>query len=372
MAQKILSKLLKIVLGLVIIVLLVVIGGIGYLALTEFSPDPVEQARIIQTPNPRQIKADSELNFLSYNIGYAGLGEEQDFFMDGGKMVRPDSINDVHKNLHGISKQLQLLPADFYFLQEVDEDAHRSYNVEQTAYLSKALDLGYSFAYNFKCNYIPYPWPPIGQVASGLQTLSTYEISGAERIALPVPFKWPVRLVNLKRCLLVNRYPIEKSDHQLVAVNLHLEAYDNGEGKTAQSKMLQEFLQKEYEKGNYVVAGGDWNQVLPGAPNIPVKNTNFWHPPKLVADDFAPDWKFAVDTKKYTNRLNDQPIKGRENDAQYFSLDGFLVSPNVEIVDVAVADVGFKYADHLPVRLVIKLKNPAVSKQSQTKSGQGQ
>lgn len=48
-------------------------------------------------------------------------------------------------------------------------------------------------------------------------------------------------------------------------VNLHLEAYDDGEGKIAQTKQLREFIQSEYEKGNYVIAGGDLNQVFPGS-----------------------------------------------------------------------------------------------------------
>ena len=40
--------------------------------------------------------------------------------------------------------------------------------------------------------------------------------------------------------------------------NLHLEAYDNGEGKIAQSKKLADVLSQEYAKGNYVIAGGDF------------------------------------------------------------------------------------------------------------------
>ena len=45
-------------------------------------------------------------------------------------------------------------------------------------------------------------------------------------------------------------------------VNLHLEAYDSGEGKIAQTKLLVEFLEQEYAKGNYVIAGGDFNQTF--------------------------------------------------------------------------------------------------------------
>ena len=81
-------------------------------------------------------------------------------------------------------------------------------------------------------------------------------------MSLPCPFSYPIRLANLKRCLLVNRIPIEGSDKELVVINLHLEAYDDGAGKEAQTRMLAQLLREETEKGNYVIAGGDFNQTL--------------------------------------------------------------------------------------------------------------
>ena len=56
------------------------------------------------------------------------------------------------------------------------------------------------------------------------------------------------------------------SDREPVLVNLHLEAYDDGEGKIAQTNQLRDYIEDEYAKGNYVIAGGDFNQVFPGGP----------------------------------------------------------------------------------------------------------
>ena len=61
---------------------------------------------------------------------------------------------------------------------------------------------------------------------------------------------------------MINRIPIAGTNHELVLVNLHLEAYDDGEGKKAQTQMLQTILQKESDAGNYVIAGGDFNQTF--------------------------------------------------------------------------------------------------------------
>ena len=51
---------------------------------------------------------------------------------------------------------------------------------------------------------------------------------------------------------------------ELVMINTHNEAFDAGEIRTAQMSFLKDFVQSEYNKGNYVIAAGDWNQSPPG------------------------------------------------------------------------------------------------------------
>ena len=48
--------------------------------------------------------------------------------------------------------------------------------------------------------------------------------------------------------MLETRIPIKGSDKELVLINFHLEAYDSGEGKIAQRKVLVKKLKEEYEK----------------------------------------------------------------------------------------------------------------------------
>lgn len=52
-------------------------------------------------------------------------------------------------------------------------------------------------------------------------------------------------MANLKRCLLVSRISVEGTDREFVLVNLHLEAYDDGEGKIAQTRQLAALLEAE-------------------------------------------------------------------------------------------------------------------------------
>lgn len=350
------KKLLK-GLGIVLLVLVLALAGlVGWLTVTEYRPADYETLEISGTPGSRAVAPEEELSILSWNIGYAGLGAEEDFFMDGGTHARPDSQDQVLKYLDGISRTLDELNCQAAMLQEVDIDSHRTYRVDERDYLSMGSGV---HALNYSCDFVPIPLPPIGRVHSGIYTTTEYlEISLAQRVALPCPFSWPVSTANLKRCLLLSYLPIEGSDKELVLVNLHLEAYDDGEGKIAQTNMLKSVIEGEYEKGNYVIAGGDFNQIFPGGleayPNTHPEN---WLPGVLESDILAEGWSFAYDLSTPSCRLLNQPYDPEDTEnTQYYVIDGFIISPNVELLQVETIDLGFENSDHNPVRISVMLK----------------
>jgi endonuclease/exonuclease/phosphatase family metal-dependent hydrolase len=271
-------------------------------------------------------------------------------------MVRPSSEL-ITKNLAGLQGFLGGVKADFTLLQEVDSNSKRSRSVDEVAGLRAKLGQSSAYAMNFSANYVPYPWPPIGKVHSGLVTFSQYKMAEATRISLPCPFSWPMSMVNLKRCLLVSRIPLEGSDKELVLVNLHLEAYDDGEGKLAQSKQLREFVEQEYAKGNYVIAGGDWNQLFPDTEKLyPNKYPELWVPGYLDEAELSAGWQYVWDDSVPTCRLLNQPYdKTDTENTQYYVIDGFLVSPNLKVESVETMDEGFAFSDHNPVLLSVSL-----------------
>ena len=212
-------------------------------------------------------------------------------------------------------------------------------------------------ALNYSCPFVPIPLPPMGKINSGLLTTTRYEVESAERISLPCPFSWPLRIANLKRCLLVSYLPIEGSDKQLVLVNLHLEAYDDGEGKTAQTRQLLSLMQAEADKGNYVIVGGDFNQVFSNADLSawPVRDGT-WQPGVVDAADFGDAFTLLMDSASPTCRSLDQPLAGaNRDDFQYYVIDGFIVSSNVNVVSLQTRDLGFTATDHNPVVLTFTL-----------------
>lgn len=354
------KKVLLAFLYVLIALFLAVVCLFGWLTAKEFKPAPVEELIVTGTGSSPSLQPGQSLRILSWNVGYGGLGAGSDFFMDGGKNVKAAGPNAVGNYLNGIKAELYADPApDLLLLQEVDTNSSRTYGIDEAAYLSDpSRDQMTVHALNYSCPFVPYPMPPIGKVNSGLFTLTGYGVDRAERIALPCPFSWPVSTANLKRCLLVSYLPIEGTEQQLVLVNLHLEAYDDGEGKIAQTNQLRQFIQAEYDKGNYVIAGGDFNQIFPGGLEAwPNAHPELWQP-GILDDSLLPQgWSFQYDLKTPSCRLLNQPYDPADTvNTQYYVIDGFIVSPNVTVDDVETLDLGFANSDHNPVRLQVTLK----------------
>lgn len=349
------KKTLKILRNVLIAVLALVLLAFVYIVSNEYDPPAVEELKIENNGDTAYLQEGQSLSVLSWNIGYCGLGEGSDFFMDGGQNVKSADEDTVMKYMLGVKEYLERENPDLVMLQEVDTDSSRTYHINQTDYLA----LGESaHALNYSCVFVPIPVPPIGQINSGLFTTTDLSISQAERISLPCPFKWPVSAANLKRCLLVSYLPIEDSSKQLVLVNLHLEAYDDGEGKIAQTKQLREFIEAEYEKGNYVIAGGDFNQIFPGGLDaFPNEHPELWSP-GILDDSVLPGegWQFAYDLETPSCRLLNQPYNPDDTEnTQHYVIDGFILSPNVQLESVTCTDLGFENADHNPVIMRVVL-----------------
>ena len=356
--MKILKTILKILGWILGVLVLVVAVALVVFTIAEYRPADVETV-IPEQQAEAVLETGKPLTIVSWNCGYGALGDNAEFFMDGGTSVYTADRDRVMSNLDGIKEKLQALSPDLIILQEVDINSARSYGIDERAILRDAVPgATEAFAYNFNALFVPYPLPPIGHVEGGLYTLSAAQPRIAERISLPVPFSWPVRLVNLKRCLLVSRYPVKGTDKELVLVNLHLEAYDSGECKEAQTRQLVTFMQEEYAKGNYVIAGGDFNQRFSNVDQsaYPVYKTT-WQPGVINAEDFGSDFSLLMDNSAPTCSSLDRPLAGDSLESfQFYLIDGFIVSANVTADAVETMDFGFTCSDHNPVRMTFTLE----------------
>jgi endonuclease/exonuclease/phosphatase family metal-dependent hydrolase len=334
-------------------------------SIAEFNPPPREDLFNLAAGTGFREEAEpppSSFSVFTWNIGYAGLDAGADFILDGGNRSIALSKEQVHVNMNAILGNLSGIDADYYMLQEVDHPSNRSYYIDEVTLISDSFS-SYScwFATNFHVLFVPYPlFHPIGPVHSGIVSLSRYRADSSTRISLPGQYGWPVKLFHLKRCMNVIRLHGLAGGRNLYLINLHLSAYDRqGELRTQQLDFIKDFLLEIYIWGDYVIAGGDWNALLPGvtrtdfAPYTTDKKDLFWV--QEIPDDWTPEgWQWAFDPGVPTCRSLEAPYEKGKNFT--IIIDGFLVSPNIEILDVKGFDLGFRHSDHNPLLLKARLK----------------
>jgi endonuclease/exonuclease/phosphatase family metal-dependent hydrolase len=337
---------LKALMVLCVIVLFYFIGFVTYAWFTDFIPEKTKQLKLLGDGSSSVIEKDT-ISLLSWNIGYGGLGEESDFFYDGGETVTMP-IDIVEKNVAGILKTIASVKhkVDFFLLQEVDVGSKRAHWIDQFEKVGDVLDgFSSSFGKNYDVEYIPIPpLDPMGRVEAGIASWSKYKLHESTRYSFEGNYEFPYHLFFLDRCFVLNRYKTT-SGKDLVVINTHNSAYDDGSLKEKQLQQLQAITLQEYEKDNYVIIGGDWNQYPAGITDESKKR--FAIPYNFPGEG----WTCSFDPKTATNRNLIAPYD--PSSSKTGLIDFFVVSPNVEVVEVKTMDQQFKYSDHHAVEMTV-------------------
>lgn len=345
---------LRILIVLVSAILIVGLILMATLFITNYNPKETELASYT-LKGTRQAKFNEPMTFFTWNIGYGISSSDEKSFSDGGKKVEPINYEVVRENLIGIRDTIKYYDADGYFLQNVDENSKRSGKINEVKYLSDELNLDYTFAYDHKVSFFPFPWPVQGKIASGSATFTPFQINGAHRVPLtPTSSYFPINLVSPKRAMLVTRIPIANSAKSLVLVNINL---DNkvGVNSDVQFNEVVSFLNEEYKKGNYIVAGGSINRLLNGNIGSLINDNNLPLPERL-RNTLSDGWKLSYDSSTPTVRtLNDEYKYWSNSTTNQYVVDGFITSPNVDVIGVHTIDEGFFYSNHNPVRATVRL-----------------
>lgn len=364
-----LPKVARLSLRILVFFLLLVLVYLGLVLAYGTADDWQPEREVVLEPYQEALQPvvkDSILSFTTWNLGYGGLGEESDFFYDhgnmffsGARMVRP-SRELVEKNIAGDTLFARSTRSDFFLFQEVDYRAKRSYGINQFEEIKEVLP-GYAayFSPNYKVSRVPIPlfepWRAYGQVLSGLATYSRFQPIESIRYQLPGSFNWPTRIFQLDRCAALHRYPVANGK-QLVVINIHLSAYDaDGALKKEQMAFLQKLLLAEYEKGNYVLVGGDWNLCPPyfRFDGFMPGNTQGYSQINIEDNWMPAGWNWAYDPRLPTNRKVRTPYKAGESFITI--IDFFLTSPNIKLRTIKAIDQQFRYSDHQPVWVEVEL-----------------
>lgn len=348
------KKIIKLILLFGGVIGLFLVALILFATITDYKPD--KKTIVFQSNNPTIINPDSELSLMIWNIGYCGLGADMDFFYDGGEQVRTSQKN-LMQNLKSVNFFLtENQSLDFILLQEVDKLSKRSYYTDEfSSILNSLTNFHGTFGLNYNVKFVPLPFTsPLGKVYSGLGTFSRNIPKSSVRYTFPGNYQWPKRLFMLDRCFLVNRYPVSNGK-ELLIINTHNSAYDDGRLKQRQMDYLKSFLTAEYNKGNYIVVAGDWNQCPPGFS--PGFDKNIFDTKKfsMIKTDYLPDdWTWFYDDKTPSNRRLYKPY---EPDNSYVTvIDYYLLSPNIKGLYNKTENLEFNNSDHQPVFARLKLQ----------------
>ena len=384
-------------------------------------PDPASYMTMDRKPPERITVEPGEqvYSIMTYNIGFGAYTQDYSFSMDGGKYSWARSKDGLIENLTHIGNMLRDYDPDFVLLQEVDEDGTRTYHVDERAYMLAGVDpYQYVYGRNFDSPFLFWPlFEPHGANKSGLLTMSDAYISSALRRSLPVSSSL-TKILDYDRAYTITRIPLgdvgtalfEKnkdntddtgdaasstgtdtasSGKELVLYNVHLSAYGMDDSvRDGQVTMLIEDMLTEYEKGNYVICGGDFNHNLRRSS---INEAPDWAQPfpftKLPASlSFAP--RMTIDRYSMLDRVLDEEEqvyideilailnqRGHKmatvtthdtcrnanepyNPDTTFTVmaDGFIVSANVEVIYYENIDLQYAYSDHDPVYMEFRLK----------------
>ena len=361
---KTLVKTMCIVLGILILALLAYIVYLyaSYYRI-EDNQELVVEAPVDDTTTGAAavLATDTEYSAVTYNIGFGAYLPDYSFFMDGGTSSWAESPETVQYAINGAGELVKSLDPDFALIQEIDLDATRSYHTNEYEMLRSSLsEYTTVFAQNYDSAFLFYPFTqPHGSSRSGLGLFSRYPVSSALRRSFPISTSFS-KFFDLDRCYSVSRIPVDNGK-ELVIFNLHMSAYGNSDAiRQGQIEMLCNDMAKEYEAGNYVLCGGDFNHDLK-ASEEDAENCESWAFP-FPRTELPEHFAFCLDLLS-SDEKESLWNSARNADMEYVpgvtytvTLDGFIISDNIECLSYENVNTGYSYSDHDPVKVEFVLK----------------
>jgi endonuclease/exonuclease/phosphatase family metal-dependent hydrolase len=363
------KRILKVVAILVGILVLVVVGYLLYVILSyhriEDNQEIAQDVALSSAETPTQVESGEALKIVTMNMGFGAYTQDFDFFMDGGTQSWAKSKESAAASITGAIEALQEYKPDFLMLQELDVDSTRAHNLDEYE-LARSLLTQYNsaFAVNYDSAFLFWPlYQPHGKSKAGIALFSDYTIQDTLRRSLPVSQGFS-KFLDLDRCYTINRIAVDNGK-ELVLINVHLSAYGADETITeGQLEMLFGDMTAEYEKGNYVIVGGDFNHDMIGISNEyfgnQVTESESWAKP--FDFDELPEG-FIIGADQMVNVLKKNLVAtcrdtGRSYDGtnDRWVLDTFIYSDNVNMVEYETIDFDFMYSDHNPVYMEFELK----------------
>ena len=375
------KKVIKIT-GIILLALVIVLAAYIIYLYASYHRIPDNQELQVEeisqnTEAGNELTTEKNYSALTYNIGFGAYTPDFSFFMDGGKSSWAKSKDSVKETIKGAGELVASKDPGFALVQEIDLDATRSYHVNEYSILKENIP-AYNcvFAQNYDSAFLFYPFTqPHGKSKAGLALFSKYPITGSLRRSFPISTSF-TKFFDLDRCYSISRVPVDNGK-ELVIFELHMSAYGNSDAiREGQIRMLSEDMQKEYEAGNYVICGGDFNHDLKAADTQSKASDASNNTQTDSGDSAEPEsWAYPFPRSELPEHFSfclDQLSEDEKNnlwnsarnaDMEYVpgetytvTLDGFIISDNVECTKYENVNTGYSYSDHDPVYMEFQLK----------------
>lgn len=292
-------------------------------------------------------KAGDELAVLTWNLGYGGLGADSDFIADGGKSFFPPSPQAVSRNIAGIVQTVKSIDADVYVFPESAKPSPLNFWRDlQGALRGTMPHTARVFSADILTRWAPWPLRfEHGMAMYSRKFVGMLNVEPLTRepdkIAGVISRDYSVRII---------RVQVEgKSDWVILGV--HLAAFDKGaDVRRKQLAEVMRYAKVLHEQGSPVIVAGDFNMVLAQTcfrTTTEPKYIEWIH--NFPMDALPAGWRIGADPRTPTVRTNERPYRAGENYTTV--VDGFIVSPDVDIESVTTRDLGFAFSDHQPVLL---------------------
>lgn len=326
-----------------VVLTLILISGIFYFGnrwnYPEFGSVPVENEN-------GQIAATDEITVTTWNIGFAALGAKADLFIDGGKSLRALAKPDIKIAADSIANTLAKVKSDVIIIQETASASFLTRSVPVQSIIEERLQR-YSTCFwsDFRTRFAPLPL----KFLHGMSNFALPKSDDCFALELPQDPLYYYGFLKKYYAAITQKFPIKGRKNSWVVINIHLSAFDKGANvRKRQLVKLFDYARQEYDAGNYVIIGGDWNMrvSLTNFPHETPKEAQFWVF-DFPFEKLPENWKFAVDDTVPTVRTIHQPYVRGENFTSI--IDGFVVSPNISFNEVRTHDLGFEHTDHNPV-----------------------
>jgi endonuclease/exonuclease/phosphatase family metal-dependent hydrolase len=212
------------------------------------------------------VPAKDTLTVMTWNIRFGAA--RLPWFGDscGDRVVLTDE--EVTSRLEALAAKINELDPDILLLQEADVESKRTGYKDQVQWLLDHTALNYgAYASMWQSQFIPSDG--LGRVNTGNAVLSKWEISETERIQLPLRGDQDAltKMFYLRRNILKTRIALPGKDN-FYAVVVHATAFATDDTKEKHLSRFKTELDDIVADGGIFVAGGDLNEIPPGATKL--------------------------------------------------------------------------------------------------------